>query len=277
MLDNIGIIGLGFVGGAIKHSFEKYFNILSYDIDKKKSTESNIQSLIRQCKYIFVTLPTPMKKDGSCDLSNIENILKEIDVYTTDNIIIIKSSIPPGTTDLFANKYNNIKFVFSPEFLTEKNANNDFANQNRIILGGHPNNTEQVMHIFKKVCPMAHICETDFTTAEMVKFTINCFLAVKISIFNELYQICKKLNINYNNMVALSLLDDRVGASHTEVPGWDGYFGFGGSCFPANINIMMTCAKELGIDTKILRASWEKNLEVRPEKDWEQLKGRCVK
>lgn len=277
MYNNIGIIGLGFVGGAIKYSFEKYFNIISYDIDTSKSNVSNIKSLTKQCKFIFITLPTPMNKDGSCDLSNIESSLKEINDCADNNIIIIKSSTPPGTTQYLSNKYNNINIVFSPEFLTERNANQDFVNQDKIIIGGLSKATEQVKNIFLQVFPNATISETDFTTAEMVKFTTNCFLAAKVSLFNEIYQVCNVLNIDYNKMIELALFDKRIGDSHTQVPGWDGLFGFGGSCFPANINIMIDCAKKLDIDMKMLKACWEKNLEVRPEKDWELLKDRCVK
>lgn len=277
MKNSIGIIGLGFVGGAIKHSFEKHFNILSYDIDPQKSTVSDIQSMVTQCKFIFITLPTPMNTDGSCNLTNIHNALQDLHTHSNGNIAILKSSIPPGTTLVLADAYSNIDIVFSPEFLTERNANQDFEEQNKVILGGDPEITTQVAYLFKQVCPLAHTCETDFTTAEMVKFTTNCFLASKVSTFNEMYQICSKLGIDYDKMIALTLLDDRIGESHTKVPGWDGHFGFGGSCFPANVNILIARAKELGVDTKMLRACWEKNLEVRPEKDWEQLKGRCVK
>jgi len=273
----IGIIGLGFVGGAIKYSFKEHFNVMSYDIDPSKSTVLTIKSLTKQCKFIFVALPTPMNKDGSCDISNIDNALKEIDMYSDQNIVIIKSSTPPGTTKSLAAKYTNVSLVFSPEFLTERNANWDFAHQESIILGGYPGITAQVRDMFRRVFPQVIIRETDFTTAEMVKFTINCFLATKISLFNELYQCCDKLHIDYDQMVKLALLDERIGESHTKVPGWDGHFGFGGACFPANINIMIEKAKELGIDAKVLKACWDKNLEVRPEKDWEKLKGRCVK
>jgi UDPglucose 6-dehydrogenase len=276
-MNKVGIIGVGYVGGAVKHSFEKHFDILTYDIDPKKSTVANITDLVDQCEFIFITLPTPMKEDGSCDLNNIHSVLSELNCNPFDDrIAIIKSSIPPGTTKSLATKFPCIDLVFSPEFLTERNANQDFERQDKVILGGIPAHTGSVAHLFKKVCPLAHICETDFTTAEMVKFTINCFLATKVSVFNELYQISEKLGIDYNQMIALSLLDNRIGSSHTAVPGWDGHFGFGGSCFPANVNIMMSTAKSLDIDPKVLRACWEKNLEVRPEKDWEQLKGRAI-
>lgn len=276
MKQNIGIIGLGFVGGAIKHSFEKHFNILSFDLDIMKSNINSIKLLSKRCKFIFISLPTPMNSDGSCNITSIDNTLNEINIHSDKNILIIKSSIPPGTTKIFSETYKNIDIVFSPEFLTERNANQDFESQDKIILGGYPEVTTQVKNIFREVFTLASFYEVDFNTAEMIKFTINCFLAAKVSIFNELYQICKKLDIDYDKMLSLSLLDERIGKSHTSVPGWDNHLGFGGSCFPANINIMIARAQELGVDTKILKACWEKNLEVRPEKDWEMLKGRCI-
>jgi nucleotide sugar dehydrogenase len=276
-MQNIGIIGLGFVGGAIKHSFKKHFSIKSYDIDPKKCNVASIKILVKQCKYIFITLPTPMNEDGSCNLDIIDNSLNEINIYADGNIVIIKSSVPPGTTQLFSEKYPNINITFSPEFLTERNANQDFEKQEHIIVGGKLSITTQVKNIFAKVFPLIEIRETDPTTAEMVKFTINCFLASKISLFNELYQFCDKLNISYSDMLGLALFDKRIGDSHTAVPGWDEHFGFGGSCFPANVNIMIAKAKELGIDAKMLKATWSKNIEMRPEKDWEQLRGRCIK
>jgi nucleotide sugar dehydrogenase len=274
---NLGIVGLGFVGGAIKHSFQKHYSIQSYDINPDKCDVANLWTLAQTCHFIFLALPTPMNKDGSCNLDNIEGILSELNRYHLDNIIIIKSSIPPNTTQIFCQRYKNLQLVFSPEFLTERNANQDFEQQDRIIIGGHPDVTRQVRDLFLPIFPKAQIEETDSTTAEMVKFTINCFLATKVSLFNEIFQFCQKLDVSYDEMIRLSLLDSRIGESHTAVPGWDGHFGFGGSCFPANVNIMISRAKELGIDPQMLRATWNKNLEVRPEQDWKKLKGRAVK
>lgn len=271
----IGFVGVGFVGNAVKTVFQEYFQIETFDILREKSTTQSIKELVDKCNFIFVALPTPMKEDGSCDLNIIVSVIEDINKHANGHIIILKSSVPPGTTQSFAGQYKNINFVFNPEFLTERNALNDFKNQDKIILGGKRKHTKQVKGIYKVAFPNILIQETNLTTSEMTKFFVNCFLSTKVSFCNEMYQICEKLDIEYDDVIDLALLDKRVGSSHTEVPGHDQHMGFGGSCFPANSNILISKAKELGVDPKVLIASWEKNLEVRPEKDWEKLVGRA--
>jgi nucleotide sugar dehydrogenase len=271
----IGYIGLGFVGNAVKASFDKHFKSEVYDIDKAKSTTASAIELIQKCKTIFLALPTPIDNEGQCKLSIITELLDIINNHSNDTLIIVKSSVPPGTTAKFSEQFPNIKFVFNPEFLTERNSIQDFAGQDKIILGGSKKHTKLAKQIYRVVFETTPIYETDSTTAEMVKFMVNCCLAAKVSLFNEFYQITDKLNINYDEALNLTRLDKRIGESHCQVPGWDGHMGFGGSCFPANLNILINKAKELDIDPKILEACWNKNLEVRPERDWEKLEGRA--
>jgi UDPglucose 6-dehydrogenase len=97
-----------------------------------------------------------------------------------------------------------------------------------------------------------------------------------MSFANEISQICEKLGVAYEGVINLAMLDKRLGRSHWKVPGPDGHYGFGLTCFPKDINALIAVAFELGVDPKILRAAWEKNLEVRPERDWEKMKGRAV-
>ena len=158
-MKNIGIVGLGYVGTAVESVFSKYFNIKSYDTQKNKGNVENLGDLIKYCDLIFVCVPTPMKKDGSCDTSIVESVVKDInDIYEDDGYVIskilaIKSTIPPGTTDKFAEKYKNLGFVFNPEFLTEANFIDDFKNQNRIIVGGKRPHSTFVKNIYSKVFP----------------------------------------------------------------------------------------------------------------------------
>lgn len=273
---NIGFVGLGFVGNAVQQAFKDYYNTESFDLIESKRTVDSLQTLAKKCNIIFLAVPTPINENGSCNLSSIYNILDSFNKLHYNNIVVIKSSVPPGTTTKLTEKYKNIQIVFNPEFLTERNAEQDFKNQTRIILGGPLEAVNAVAETYETVFQHVPIFKTDCTTAEMVKFVINCFLATKISFFNEIYQVTQKLNVNYNEMIKLSLLDNRIGESHTQVPGWDGNLGFGGSCFPANINILINEVIKLGIDPKVLQAVWDKNLEVRPGKDWELLEGRCV-
>jgi nucleotide sugar dehydrogenase len=273
----IGFVGLGFVGGAAREAFKHHFDTEVYDLIQDKATVQSLTELATKCPVIFLALPTPIKiSTGECNLSIIQNTLEELNQNSRENIVVIKSSVPPGSTKKFQEQYKNLRFVFNPEFLTERNAIEDFKNQSKVILGGFNKNVKIVKKLYNTALPNAFVHTTDFTTAEMCKFMINCALATKVSLFNEFYQICKNLSIDYDQALTLTLLDERIGASHTQVPGWDTLLGFGGSCFPANINILIHTAEKLGIDPKMLKAAWVKNLEVRPEKDWEQLEGRAI-
>ena len=275
----IGIIGMGYVGTALKESFKSYHKIETYDLDCSLSSCDSINTLISKAQIIFLCVPTPMNKNGSCDLSVIEGIITEISSCIenkTEKIIIIKSTIPPGATEKLNNVYHKFNIIFNPEFLTEVNFIEDFKNQNRIILGGLKTVTAKIKQIYIKIFPKAEIIETDSTHAEMVKYFANTFLATKVSFANEMKMICDKLDIDYNKVVEYAIYDDRLGDSHWSVPGPDGKLGFGGSCFPKDINALISVASELGIDSKLLKSAWETNLKVRPEKDWEKLKGRAI-
>ena len=129
---NIGIIGQGFVGNAVYQKFKNFFNVFTYDLNSKLCN-SNFEEINKNCSIVFICLPTPMNPDGSCDISIVEGMIAE---FSSETIIINKSTVPPGTTERFNTKYKNLQIVFNPEFLTERNAVQDFNNQNRIIIGG---------------------------------------------------------------------------------------------------------------------------------------------
>ncbi len=275
----IGIIGMGYVGTALKEGFKDYYKIETYDIDNSLSSCNSIKTLISKVEVIFLCVPTPMNENGSCNLNIIENIIDEINSLIqsqSNKIIIIKSTVPPGTTESLNNKYQNFNIIFNPEFLTEANFIEDFKNQNRIILGGSKSSTSQIREFYIKIFSKAKIIETDSNYAEMVKYFSNTFLATKVSFANEIKMICDKLNIDYNKVVEYASYDNRLGHSHFSVPGPDGKLGFGGSCFPKDINALISVALKLGVDPILLRSVWNTNLKVRPEKDWEKLKGRAV-
>ena len=276
---NIGIIGQGFVGNAVYNKFKNYYNVLTFDLDKSLCN-SSFEKINKECIYIFVCLPTPMNKDGSCYTGIVEDLLIKINKYANEisqtKIVIVKSTIPPGTTKQWNDKFDNLSIVFNPEFLTEANAVRDYENQNRIILGGLTHITLELNSIFSTVFPTAKIINTNSTDAEMVKYTTNSFLAMKVSFANEIYQICKKVNANYDKVIESTIEDVRLGKSHWKVPGPDGDFGFGGHCFPKDINALISVAINNNISPTMLKAINEKNKEVRSNKDWENMKGRAV-
>ena len=274
----IGIIGQGFVGNAIYQKFKNYFDVHTYDLDESKSNDTK-ENVIHQ-QYLFLCLPTPMNTDGSCNVDIIERELENIDLIADNQeivkTVVIKSTISPGTTQKWNKKYEALNIVFNPEFLTEANAVEDFSNQNRIILGGPRPATTELRRLYSKVFPKAHIIKTDSTHAEMVKYLTNSFLATKVSFANEIYQVCEKLNIDYDKVVEYATLDDRLGKSHWNVSGPDGDFGFGGHCLPKDLSALIYLAMNLDTETNVLNAVEETNDVVRTNRDWENMKGRAV-
>ena len=277
----IGIIGKGFVGSAVLNGFSIDENFKSgikiYDKNPDLSSHTLAETL-NSSDIIFLSIPTPSNIDGSISLKNINNCLQEInEVNEKDNIILLRSTMVPGSTQYFSEKFPKLNFVFNPEFLTEKNANYDFVNQSRIILGGKKELTSKVAQLYNlRFDNSIPIIETNFETAEMIKYMNNCFLATKVSFMNEMKMLADKSNVDWKVAVNGFALDKRVGGSHLDVPGHDGKLGFGGSCFPKDIQALIHYAKSLDVNVDTLIGVWKTNLKVRPEKDWEELKGRAI-
>lgn len=318
-MKSIAVIGQGFVGGSLTTVFsERQFRVYTFDKAGKLALGGSYpvinkgipiparstSELVQACeglrsgqdfkqgfsKIYFVCLPTPMYEDGGADLSIVEGVLDELAAEPGDRIAVVKSTVPPGSTEAWNKKYEKtgLRIVFNPEFLTEANALDDMRNQNRIILGGPRPHINKVKQLFQQVFPSVPIIKTSSTTAEMVKYVTNIHLAVKVALANEFYQICEALdkqgaNIDYDKVVEYATLDTRLGKSHWMVPGpmpasdtGEPAMGFAGSCFIKDINALMVVAKSLGVDPKVMMGAWTKNLEVRPQRDWEKLVGRAV-
>ena len=278
----IGIIGQGFVGSAVREGMKQYFEIVTYDRDPSKySNVDSIQEVINNTDLTFLCVPTPMRKSGQCDLAILESALNEIENSVNISnkkgyIVIIKSTIPPGTTDELNKTYTKLNIIFNPEFLTEANAIDDYKNQNRIIIGGERPGTTKVKQMFAKAFPKVPIIKTSSTIAETIKYVTNTFLATKVSFANEIYQICQGLDVDYDKVIEYVRYDTRLGDSHWSVPGPDGDFGYGGHCFPKDIAALQYLAKNMNIDTTILDATITKNTEVRTDLDWTKQIGRAV-
>ena len=276
---NIGIIGQGFVGNAIYQKLSKYYKVFTYDI-QAKLCNSDLPEVLERCKIIFVCLPTPMNKDGSCNLDILDNTLDQINRASKeveDRIVVIKSTIIPGSTDRFQLDYPYIDIVFNPEFLTEANAVDDFENQTRLLLGGRKKATTKIKQIFSAAFRKTpRIIKTDAKTAELVKYVTNTFLATKVSFANEIYQLCESLDLDYDKIIEYATLDPRLGDSHWGVPGPDGDFGFGGHCFPKDLSAIIEIIKEKNITNNVLKATQTTNNTVRSNRDWEKMKGRAI-
>lgn len=277
MINVIGIVGQGFVGNAVNMGMRSGFPIKTYDIIPDKSNVSSLSELYDGSDVIFVCLPTPMKKSGECDISIVDRVLSQLNDMGKDKIVILKSTVPPGTCDSLQSKYQNIDLMFNPEFLTEANAVNDFINQDRIILGGrNEKSLLEVRDMFRRVFSKPPIMITDCKTSEMVKYVTNCFLSVKVTFANQIYDVCQSVGIDYNTVSEFATLDKRLGDSHWRVPGPDGDRGYGGHCFPKDMSAFLYFGENNGVMPSLIRESIEYNNQVRTNRDWEEMKGRAV-
>jgi len=278
----IGIFGNGFVGSAVQFGFSPStgcdYEVRVYDKDPTKSVDT-IEETVNESEFIFLSVPTPSNKDGSMNLDIVEQALADISGVNKNehNIVLLRSTVIPGTTRELQSKFDNLRIVFNPEFLTERNAKYDFINQARIIIGGDDVYTKQVGDLYRsRFGESQPVIETNWETAELIKYMSNCFFTTKISFLNEMYQIAEKSGVDWGVALDGFFRDGRVGHSHMNVPGPDGKFGFGGSCFPKDIQALINFGESLGLNMNTLKGAWNTNLEVRPERDWEDLKGRAV-
>ncbi len=272
----IGIIGQGFVGSAIREGLKDYYDVLTYDIDKSKCNSKHID-VCKHSDIIFVCIPTPQRIDGSCDIRLLESVMEKLQDecrnVSSMPTIVIKSTVPPGTTTKLWNR-GPLDVCFSPEFLTEANSFEDFKNQTRIIIGGQ--GAKKVKRMFRKPFPRIPIIITKSETAEMVKYFTNCFLATKVTFANQMYEICEGADIDYDKVCEYALYDNRIGKSHLAVPGPDGERGFGGHCFPKDLAAMINFSDKKEVDNHFLASVEIYNNEIRTNKDWLQMKGRAV-
>jgi len=267
----VGVIGNGFVGESQVFAFSSKVEVRVYDIDPNKATHK-LEDLF-ECDYVFVCVPTPMSVDGAQDLKYIHSVFKQL---KPGPIYIIKSTIIPGTTNTLKSIYPGLDIVFSPEFLTERKAKLDMLTQSRIILGGLPKLTSKVKDLFEYRFAGKHVIETDPTTAELIKYMNNSFLATKVSIMNEFKLLANKIGADWEKALYGFAIDGRIGETHLDVPGPDGKLGYGGTCFPKDVNAILRFAESFGLNLHTIEGGWKTNLEVRPEKDWEADKGRAV-
>ena len=269
----IGIVGNGFVGNAVYQNVRDKVETKIYDVDKNRSFNT-LEEVLNQ-EFIFVCLPTPMKMDGSCDLSILEKFFEDVDKMDLDILeertFIIKSTVPIGTTKRLAEKHSLTWIVHNPEFLTARNAVNDFANAERTIIGGDSLLTGRVAKLYWGYLyygedhEIIH-CSSD--ESEAIKYFSNTFLAYKVAYFNKVYDVCEKFGMDYKNVRRGITLDSRIGESHTQVPGIDRDRGFGGTCFPKDLNSLIVQLEENEINADMFREVWNYNESVRKVIDW---------
>lgn len=284
MTFDIGIVGLGYVGGAVAHAYKRRdVEVHTFDLDLTKNpTCSTLVDLVNKANLIYIAVPTPMNRDGSCDISIIEQVVGDVCSTDSQKVIIIKSTVPPGTTERLQTQFPQHAFLFSPEFLTEANYLHDYLYQD-VMLIGKTNHVSQelaewVLQSQSELIEALHFGKVvSATAAEMYKYVANLFLATKVSFANEMADVASAVGVSWNEIQELVTHDPRLGKSHWKVPGPDGHKGFGGTCFPKDVSAIIAEARKLNVKTPLLTSAWYRNVSIdRPERDWEQLKGRAV-
>ncbi len=302
----VGQVGYGFIGNAVVELFRPHAGgVLVYDKGQQETKQlfpnvmqCNSLDGVMAAQVIFVAVPTPMKPSGECHTGIIESVLQDIqnaaikaDRDLSSFIVVIKSTVPPGFTEKMSAKYA-LRLLFSPEFLTEANAVQDFKKVNRVILGGDVEDARVVFKYFEGVWPdrvmpnyvdhpdgPVQIIQVESTVAEMVKLSTNVHLTAKVMVSNELYLICEKLGVPYDDVKLLTQLDPRIGFSHMNVPGPDSQRGYGGHCLVKDAQSLSFESQRLGTalpGKSLFAALHNRNLEIRADRDWEHQIGRAV-
>jgi nucleotide sugar dehydrogenase len=271
----IGIVGRGFVGGAMYENFKDCFDVAVWDSVEEKRTLNSFESFVDWSDIIFVCVPTPMKDSGECDISIVEDVVGKIANLDRRKYVVIKSTVTPGTTSELAERHNMV-IGFNPEFLTEANAYNDFRYQPLIILGtddtGLGTVMAQIYYEFNaKVDNVAHVIQRSTKEAELFKYLANSFLATKVIFANEFKKLCDKVDVDYGRIAEVAVLDKRLGHTHWRVPGPDGKLGFGGSCFPKDTSALISYADTYGTTLWLLTEASYINDEIREGGRFEKL------
>jgi UDPglucose 6-dehydrogenase len=270
---NVGIVGYGYVGSATARGFAANKKNKIFWYDKYKESPNTLEEVLNKSEFIFLCLPTPMFRDYSgMDMGIISRVVDDIapKLVSTDKVIIVKSTVLPGTTASFAKRYPHVDFAMNPEFLTQKKAKADFLNPARTVIGAKKKDVAmRIEKLYRTILPKDQIYFlTDTTSAEIVKYMSNLMLASKIILANEFYFLAKRLKVDYDQIRIMVEADKRVGP-FLKVPGWDGDFGFGQACFPKDMLGLLAFSRKKNIDMSVLDAVWKKNLKIRKHRDWE--------
>ena len=237
----IGIIGYGMVGGAVGKWFGSR-NTKPFVYDKYKKIGSLEE--INKADVIFVAVPTPFKSGRGFDLSAVSETFR---ILKSPKIVVIKSTVIPGTTEEFQKKHSQHKVLFNPEFLTELTADQDMSYPDRQIVG-YTNKSYNVAKDIIQLLPLAPFERIiPATEAEMVKYFGNTWFAAKVIFANQMYDLCDKLSLNYDIVRDCAAADKRIGPSHLEVM-HKGYRGCGGKCLPKDTKALIQFADKLGLN-----------------------------
>lgn len=258
----VAIIGYGFVGKALEFGLKNNTQISLID--------PKLGSKISELKFfnpnlLFICVPTPMRNDGSQDLSILQDVSSELKKLSLSSLVVLKSTVLPNYVDNLEELFPDL--VYNPEFLRESYANEDFINSELIIFGGKKHNTKLLADFYDNHTNCLNSCynHTDLISASLIKYSINTFLSTKVIFFNELFNVFNKSGTKdtWKNFINIMSNDKRIGNSHMQVPGPDGKFGYGGACFPKDSNAFYSYSELINEPLKLLNKSISINNQIR--------------
>jgi UDPglucose 6-dehydrogenase len=276
----IGIVGLGFVGGALQKSFEIHKqNLVCYD---KYKNIGNKEELF-DTDIIFLCLPTPYVDGFGYDTSALHEICRFLSSREGGfnrymGLVVIKSTVEPGVTAALSEQYH-LNIAHNPEFLTARTAFEDFHNQKHIVIGRHRllnnkgqtgittlyHNIEILHKFYTELYPDAQISVCSSEESESMKLFCNSFYAAKVQMFNEFYLLCQRTGANFKAVKELMLRNGWINEMHTTVPGPDGSLSYGGACFPKDTSALRDFMKRAGSPHEVLEACISERNKIRKD------------
>lgn len=273
----ICIAGYGYVGKAFYEFFKSYkhYQVFVYDNSKEIQDKYDFikidYDILDNVDLAVICVPTPSKDDGSVDISFVENVLANIKKQT---LVLIKSTIPPNTTNILSKTYPHLRIVFSPEYIGEStydlpypyDFNKEVIKTPYFIFGGDIKDTTEMVDIFSKIAgPVKEYIQTTSLNAEICKYMENSFFATKIIFCNEFNKICETFGADYNSVRELWLKDPRITKTHTAIYNKDDSLCFGGKCLPKDLSGIIKHSAKNGYEPKFLEAVLNSNKRIREE------------
>lgn len=258
----IGVIGVGVIGSALLEGLSlKGFEAVGVDKFKAKyQRPENWENLLKS-EIVFVCVPT-LTIDRMQDLTAVREVFSNLNEAAYQGVIALRCTVLPGTTDFLIDKYPNLKILHNPEFLTASNPLLDLMNQNAVLIGGRnctqfemSESAEVLKRFWKEFSPGVPVRARLPVESEMAKYMHNCFLATKVSFFNDMYELCQKVGADYDEAINLAHMIGQIGKGHSKVPGPDGKIGWGGMCFIKDMDALSFFCELKGVPAETLHGA----------------------
>lgn len=252
----VGIIGLGVVGNAIKNAFEEVHEVFVHDI----AIGTTLEDVTKNCDVAYICVPTPTDNEtGRCDLSIVKSVLESL---PNGFSVVIKSTVEPGSTQIFHDEFAALRVACSPEYLREDYAQEDFKNQDILVVGTHHDDLAALVlkqHEMAGVLGGGQFFHVSPTEAEITKYAMNCFYSMKVVFGNQLQRLSGKLGANWSSVKEVITYQRKRGINDSHLEEIPGKMGFDGSCLPKDAVALTSLMAGLGIDSSLFKGVLEDN------------------